>query len=123
MNEVKILTLDDRKKFKEMWECDNAAPVKIAAELGISQATVYTELRRGQVYDVAGQEVLDKNFYRRYSAEQPRLCTSRTSSTRGTALLKSKKEDNNMGYTERVPQLGGKFVSRRNLRLLGRRRG
>lgn len=70
VNEVKILTLDDRKKFEDMWENDNAAPVEIAAELGISQATVYTELRRGQVYDAAGQEVLDKNFRRKYSAEQ-----------------------------------------------------
>lgn len=70
VNEVKILTLDDRKKFEEMWENDNAAPVEIAAELGISQATVYTELRRGQVYDDAGREVLDKNFRRKYSAEQ-----------------------------------------------------
>ncbi len=70
VNEVKNLTLDDRKKIERMWEDDNAAPVEIAAELGISQATVYTELRRGQVYDEAGQEVLDKNFRRKYSAEQ-----------------------------------------------------
>ena len=44
---VKKLTLEDRRKIEQMWK-DNASPLKIAAELGISQCTVYTELKRGQ---------------------------------------------------------------------------
>lgn len=66
---MKILTLGDRKKIEQMWE-GKASPVEIAAELGISQATVYTELRRGSIYDAEGKEVLDGNFRRKYSAEQ-----------------------------------------------------
>ena len=66
---MKMLTLEDRKKFEEMWG-DNASPVEIAAELGISQATVYTELHRGSVYDAEGKAVLDGNFRRKYSAER-----------------------------------------------------
>ena len=44
--EMKTLTLDDRRKIEQMWG-ENASPVEIAAELGISQCTVYTELKRG----------------------------------------------------------------------------
>ena len=47
---VKKLTLEDRRKIEQMWK-DNASPLKIAAELGISQCTVYTELKRGQETD------------------------------------------------------------------------
>ena len=32
---VKKLTLEDRRKIEQMWK-DNASPLKIAAELGIS---------------------------------------------------------------------------------------
>ena len=52
-----------------MWG-ENASPVKIAAELGISQCTVYTELKRGQETDDGGGVVLDENFRPAYSAER-----------------------------------------------------
>ena len=59
---VKKLTLEDRRKIEQMWK-DNASPLKIAAELGISQCTVYTELKRGQKTDEwTGETVLDHNF-------------------------------------------------------------
>ena len=53
---------EDRRKIEQMWK-DNASPLKIAAELGISQCTVYTELKRGQKTDEwTGETVLDHNF-------------------------------------------------------------
>ena len=56
---VRALALDGRRKIEMMWG-ENASTVKIAAELGISQCTVYTELKRGR-YVRAGVDVeLDK---------------------------------------------------------------
>lgn len=67
---VKKLTLEDRRKIEQMWK-DNASPLKIAAELGISQCTVYTELKRGQKTDEwTGETVLDHNFRPEYKAER-----------------------------------------------------
>lgn len=67
---VKKLTLEDRRKIEQMWK-DNASPLKIAAELGISQCTVYTELKRGQETDErTGETVLDHNFRPEYKAER-----------------------------------------------------
>lgn len=67
---VKKLTLEDRRKIEQMWK-DNASPLKIAAELGISQCTVYTELKRGQEIDEwTGEMVLDHNFRPEYKAER-----------------------------------------------------
>ena len=67
---VKKLTLEDRRKIEQMWK-DNASPLKIAAELGISQCTVYTELKREQETDErTGETVLDHNFRPEYKAER-----------------------------------------------------
>ena len=52
---MRTLTLEDRRKIELMWR-RNASPVKIAAELEISQCTVYTELKRGQETDGGGGE-------------------------------------------------------------------
>lgn len=66
---MRKLTLEDRRKIEKMWK-DNASPLKIAAELEISQCTVYTELRRGRKTDEwTGEVALDKNFRPAYSAE------------------------------------------------------
>lgn len=70
MTKVRKLTLEDRRKIEKMWK-DNASPLKIAAELEISQCTVYTELKRGQKVDQwTGEVKLDKNFRPDYSAER-----------------------------------------------------
>ena len=66
---VRTLTLEDRRKIERMWR-GNASPVKIAAELEISQCTVYKELKRGQETSKAGDVVLDENFRPAYSAER-----------------------------------------------------
>ena len=66
---MRTLTLDDRRKIEMMWG-ENASPVKIAAELGISQCTVYTELKRGRYVRAGGDVELDKNFRPVYSAER-----------------------------------------------------
>ena len=77
---VRTLTMEDRRKIELMWR-RNASPVKIAAELEISQCTVYTELKWGQETDGAGEVVLDENFRPAYSAERGKLCTRRTCET------------------------------------------
>ncbi len=67
---VRKVTLEDRRKIEQMWN-DNASPLKIAAELDISQCTVYTELRRGQRIDeLTGETVLDHNYRPEYKAER-----------------------------------------------------
>ena len=66
---VRTLTLEDRKKIELMWR-HNDSPVKIAAELGISQCTVYTELKRGRRIEAGGNVELDSNFRPAYSAER-----------------------------------------------------
>ena len=79
---VRTLTLEDRRKIELMWR-GNASPVKIAAELGTSQCTVYKELKRGQEKDGAGDVVLDENFRPAYSAEQGQTVYQRNLRNRG----------------------------------------
>ena len=76
------MTLDDRRKIEMMWG-ENASPVKIAAELEISQCTVYTELKRGQEADGEGGVVLDENFRPAYSAERGQSTYNRNLRNRG----------------------------------------
>ena len=76
------MTLDDRRKIELMWG-EKASPVKIAAELGISQCTVYTELKRGQETDDGGGVVLDENFRPAYSAERGQTVYQRNLRNRG----------------------------------------
>ena len=76
------MTLDDRRKIELMWR-RNASPVKIAAELEISQCTVYTELKRGQEADGEGGVVLDENFRPAYSAERGQTVYQRNLRNRG----------------------------------------
>ncbi|MEY8388371.1 helix-turn-helix domain-containing protein [Oscillospiraceae bacterium 38-13] len=79
---MRTLTLEDRRKIELMWR-HNASPVKIAAELEISQCTVYTELKRGQETDSAGDAVLDENFRPAYSAERGQTVYQRNLRNRG----------------------------------------
>ena len=79
---VRTLTLEDRRKIELMWR-GNASPVKIAAELEISQCTVYTELKRGQEADGEGGVMLDENFRPAYSAERGQTVYQRNLRNRG----------------------------------------
>ena len=79
---MRTLTLEDRRKIELMWR-HNASPVKIAAELEISQCTVYTELKRGQETDSEGDAVLDENFRPAYSAERGQTVYQRNLRKRG----------------------------------------
>lgn len=79
---MRTLTLEDRRKIELMWR-RNASPVKIAAELEISQCTVYTELKRGQEADGEGGVVLDENFRPAYSAERGQSTYNRNLRNRG----------------------------------------
>lgn len=80
---MRTLTLEDRRIIERMWS-ENCKPVQIAAELGISQCTVYTELKRGQELDEqTNEEVLDKNFRPAYSAERGETVYQRNLRNRG----------------------------------------
>lgn len=79
---MRTLALEDRRKIELMWRY-SASPVKIAAELEISQCTVYTELKRGQETDGAGDVVLDENFRPAYSAERGETMYQRNLRNRG----------------------------------------
>ena len=59
----KSLTLKDRKILARRWERGDKA-AQIAADMGVSNATIYAELRRG--FD----GTLDQNSRRRYDAER-----------------------------------------------------
>ncbi len=77
------LTLEDRRASEKMW-ANNLKPVQIAAELGVSQCTVYTELKRGQEFDEqTGEEALDKNFRPAYCAERGEAVYQRNLRNRG----------------------------------------
>ena len=79
---MRTLTLEDRRKFEQMWR-DNAAPIKIAVELDISLCTVYTELKSGQTVDENGEVILDQNFRPAYGAERGQLAYQRNLRKRG----------------------------------------
>ena len=79
---MRTLTLEDRRKIELMWR-RNDSPVKIAAELGISQCTVYTELKRGRCVRAGGDVELDKNFRPVYSAERGQTVYQRNLRNRG----------------------------------------
>ena len=76
------MTLDDRRKIEMMWG-ENVSPVKIATELGISQCTVYTELKRGRHVKAGGDVELDENFRPAYSAERGQTVYQRNLRNRG----------------------------------------
>ena len=80
---MRTLTLEDRRTIEKMW-AENCKPVQIAAELGVSQCTVYKELKRGQERDEqTGEEVLDKNFRPLYRAERGEAAYQRNLRNRG----------------------------------------
>ncbi len=79
---MRTLALGDCRKIELMWRY-SASPVKIAAELEISQCTVYTELKRGQETDGVGDVVLDENFRPAYSAERGETMYQRNLRNRG----------------------------------------
>ena len=93
---MRTLTLEDRRKIELMWR-RNASPVKIAAELEISQCTVYTELKRGQETDDGGGVVLDKNFRPAYSAERGQTVYQRNLRNRGRRPKRDIEQDGTDG--------------------------
>ena len=65
VNEVargKSMTLKERKVLARRWERGDSA-AQIAKDMGFSNATIYTELKRG------ADGTLDKNKRKRYDAE------------------------------------------------------
>lgn len=82
MNEVavkKSLTLDERKVLEARWAAGDGA-VQIARDLGVANATIYKELKRGQ------DGTLDKNARLTYRAELGQEAFQRALRNRGRRM-------------------------------------
>lgn len=70
------MTLRERKVLAKRWERGDSAAV-IAKELGFSNATIYTELKRG------ADGTLDKNMRLHYDAERGQAAFQEAMRNRG----------------------------------------
>ena len=66
MRRYKYITFSDRKQIAELYR-SNARPADIAERLGVTTATIYRELKRGETTGADGAPVLDRNQRRAYN--------------------------------------------------------
>ena len=66
MRRYKYITFADRKQIAELYR-SNARPADIAEQLGVTTATIYRELKRGETAGADGAPVLDRNQRRAYN--------------------------------------------------------
>ena len=66
MRRYKYITFSDRKQIAELYR-SNARPADIAARLGVTTATIYRELKRGETAGEDGAPILDRNQRRAYN--------------------------------------------------------
>ena len=66
MRRYKYITFADRKQIAELYR-SNARPADIAERLGVTTATIYRELKRGETVGEDGTPVLDRNQRREYN--------------------------------------------------------
>ena len=62
----KYITFSDRREIAALYQA-NARPADIAARLGVTTATIYRELKRGETAGEDGAPVLDRNRRRAYN--------------------------------------------------------
>ena len=62
----KYITFADRREISALYQA-NARPADIAARLGVTTATIYRELKRGETAGEDGAPVLDRNRRRAYN--------------------------------------------------------
>ena len=66
MRRYKYITFADRKQIAELYR-SNVRPADIAERLGVTTATIYRELKRGEIAGEDGAPVLDRNQRRAYN--------------------------------------------------------
>lgn len=66
MRKYKYLTIQDRKALAIAYE-RGERPADIAERLGVTVATIYRELKRGENIDESGNVILDCNQRRAYN--------------------------------------------------------
>lgn len=65
----KCLTLEDRRKIEELYG-ENKSPQEIAGKLGVTVATIYRELHRGETRDAESGEIkVNEHYLPAYDAE------------------------------------------------------
>ena len=62
----RYITFADRREIAALYQA-NARPADIAARLGVTTATIYRELKRGETVGEDGAPVLDRNRRRAYN--------------------------------------------------------
>lgn len=66
MRRYKYITFPDRKQIAALYQ-SNVRPADIAERLGVTTATIYRELKRGETVGDDGAPVLDRNQRRSYN--------------------------------------------------------
>lgn len=66
MRQYKYITFADRKQIAALYRL-NTRPADIAERLGVTTATIYRELKRGETIGEDGAPVLDRNRRRAYN--------------------------------------------------------
>ncbi len=66
MRQYRYITFADRREIAALYQA-NARPADIAGRLGVTTATIYRELKRGETVGEDGAPVLDRNQRRAYN--------------------------------------------------------
>lgn len=66
VRKYKYISFSDRKQIAALYQT-NARPTDIAEKIGVTTATIYRELKRGETVGEDGAPVLDRNRRRAYN--------------------------------------------------------
>ena len=66
VRKYKYISFSDRKQIAALYQT-NARPADIAEKIGVTTATIYRELKRGETVGEDGAPVLDRNRRRAYN--------------------------------------------------------
>ena len=66
VRKYKYISFSDRKQIAALYQT-NARPADIAEMIGVTTATIYRELKRGETVGEDGAPVLDRNRRRAYN--------------------------------------------------------
>ena len=66
MRRYKYITFADRREIAALYQA-NERPADIAGRLGVTTATIYRELKRGETAGEDGTPILDRNRRRAYN--------------------------------------------------------
>ena len=66
VRKYKYISFSDRKQIAALYQT-NARPADIAEKIGVTTATIYREVKRGETVGEDGAPVLDRNRRRAYN--------------------------------------------------------